>query len=121
MWRIKLPTVTQVSLSNMSSYTAFTNNDIQLGKSLKNSNTLQFDQLIWTNTGQSFYLANGDGRHYRVAAGTEITESFTSSGITDAYPNFATFASDATDTSDEVVKWYNHPVADKVYSFPTNQ
>ena len=40
--------------------------------------------------------------------------------ITEAYPNFATFATDATDTSDEVIKWYDYPVADKVFSFPAN-
>ena len=67
--------------SAMRSWTAFTNEDIIAANSNGNSWSRQLDELVW-NSGNSWYLCNGDGRHYRVAQGTEVTESFTMKGNT---------------------------------------
>ena len=76
-------TVTQVSLSDMASYTEITD-DIITDDTSQGNHTLSDANY---DPSQHF-PGNGDGKHYRVAAGTEITEVFninaTSGVINDA-------------------------------------
>ena len=70
-----------IDASTMSSWTAFTDADIIAANSNGNSWSRKLDELVWNND-NSWYLCNGDGRHYRIDADTEVTESFTMKGST---------------------------------------
>ncbi len=68
-----------INANGMKNWTAFTDNDINNANLNGNSWSKELDELI-SNNGKSWYLCNGDGHHYRIASGTEITESFTMKG-----------------------------------------
>lgn len=57
-----------LSAETMGAYTPFTNNDLY-----DNHNTLS--NLYYTGA-DAAYIGNGDGKHYRVAANTEVTQTF---------------------------------------------
>lgn len=67
-----VPTVKQISVSEMPGYTAFTDADIEA------NNTLTNGSWKWSEERGSYqeFLGGGDGKHFRVASGTTITKTF---------------------------------------------
>ena len=63
----------QISVDEMKAYTAITD------ASFEGAGNQTLSDLQYTATG-SYYIGNGDGKHYRVAAGTELTTKFNING-----------------------------------------
>ena len=73
------PDIYTVTVNEMKTYTTFTDADIIDATSNGNTWDQHLSSLIWNN-GNSWYLCNGDGKHYRIARGTEIKEYFKMNG-----------------------------------------
>lgn len=65
-------TVEQITVDQMKAYTAFTDDDIETYLSSQN---YTFSNLSYIES-PACYLNHGDGKHYRIASGTEIKKKF---------------------------------------------
>jgi len=69
-------TTRQISIAGMQAYTALTDADLQIGVTTNNQT---LSDLQYRSDG-TYYIAHGDGKHYRIPAGTELTSMFNING-----------------------------------------
>lgn len=77
------PEVKQIALADMTGpqYTEFTDADLASNNTLTNAVRQEWNAT--TNQTDNYYLHDGDGHHFRVAAGTEIRSLFHTNGSRD--------------------------------------